>query len=50
MPVAKLKEFLDDNDVRYVSIRHSPAYFSSTPTTLRIIPVDWTQYLDRFKD
>ena len=24
-------------------IRHSPAYFSSTPTTLRIIPVDWTQ-------
>lgn len=26
MPVKKLKEFLDKNKIRYVSIKHSPAY------------------------
>jgi Ala-tRNA(Pro) deacylase len=26
MPVAKLKEFLDQNEIKYVSIRHSPAF------------------------
>ena len=26
MPVQKLKEFLDENDVRYVTIQHSPAF------------------------
>ncbi len=26
MPVKKLKEFLDENKVKYVSITHSPAY------------------------
>ena len=26
MPVKKLKKFLDSNDVKYVSISHSPAY------------------------
>lgn len=26
MPVKKLKEFLDENNVKYVSITHSPAY------------------------
>ena len=26
MPVKKLKEFLDENDVKYVSIQHSKAY------------------------
>jgi Ala-tRNA(Pro) deacylase len=26
MPVSRLKEFLDSNDVRYVTISHSPAY------------------------
>jgi len=26
MPVQKLKNFLDDNNVRYVTIRHSPAF------------------------
>ncbi|NLX03913.1 MAG: YbaK/EbsC family protein [Phycisphaerae bacterium] len=26
MPVRKLKEFLDEHDVRYVSVSHSPAY------------------------
>ncbi len=26
MPVEKLKRFLDDNNIRYVVIRHSPAY------------------------
>lgn len=26
MPLDKLKEFLDDNGIKYVSIRHSPAY------------------------
>ena len=28
MPVQKLKSFLDENTVRYVSIKHSPAYTS----------------------
>ncbi len=26
MPVQKLKQFLDDNGVRYVTIQHSPAF------------------------
>lgn len=26
MPATKLKKFLDDNHIRYVSIKHSPAY------------------------
>ena len=26
MPVKKLKEFLDSNKIKYVSIKHSPAY------------------------
>ncbi len=26
MPVQRLKEYLDKNDVKYVTIRHSPAY------------------------
>jgi Ala-tRNA(Pro) deacylase len=26
MPARQLSEFLDDNDVKYVTIRHSPAY------------------------
>src|SRR3989304_1540495 len=26
MPVNKLKRFLDDNQVRYVTVRHSPAF------------------------
>ena len=26
MPVQKLKQFLDDNRVKYVAIRHSPAF------------------------
>jgi len=26
MPVAKLKRFLDDHQVRYVTVRHSPAF------------------------
>jgi hypothetical protein len=30
-------------------IRHSPAYFSSTPTTLRLITRDWTRDLHRLK-
>ena len=28
MPVQKLKDFLDENSVRYVCIKHSPAYTS----------------------
>jgi Ala-tRNA(Pro) deacylase len=28
MPVRKLKEFLDDNNVKYVAISHSPAFTS----------------------
>ena len=26
MPVKKLKEFLDNNNIKYLSIKHSPAY------------------------
>lgn len=26
MPLQKLKEYLDEHDIKYVSIRHSPAY------------------------
>lgn len=26
MPVAKLKQFLDEHEVRYVTVRHSPAF------------------------
>lgn len=26
MPLEKLRQFLDDNDIKYVSIRHSPAF------------------------
>lgn len=26
MPLQKLKEYLDDHDIKYVAIRHSPAY------------------------
>lgn len=28
MPVARLKEFLDSHNIKYVTIRHSPAYTS----------------------
>lgn len=26
MPLEKLRQYLDDNDIKYVSIRHSPAF------------------------
>ncbi len=38
MPAAKLREFLDDNHVRYLSIRHSPAYTAMEIAALAHIP------------
>jgi Ala-tRNA(Pro) deacylase len=38
MPVTKLKEFLDRHGVRYVSIRHSPAYTAQEIAALAHIP------------
>ncbi len=38
MPVKKLREFLDQNGVKYVSISHSPAYTMSEIAALAHIP------------
>lgn len=38
MPAAKLRQFLDDNHVRYVSIRHSPAYTAAETAASAHIP------------
>ena len=38
MPAAKLKQFLDTNNVRYLSIRHSPAYTAQEIAALAHIP------------
>ena len=38
MPVKKLKKFLDNNDVKYVSISHSPAYSAQAITEVAHIP------------
>jgi Ala-tRNA(Pro) deacylase len=38
MPATKLKEFLDKQHVRYLSIRHSPAYTASEIAALAHIP------------
>ena len=38
MPVKKLKQFLDDHDVKYVSISHSPAYTAQTIAAAAHIP------------
>ena len=38
MPVKKLKQFLDDHDVKYVSISHSPAYTAQTIAASAHIP------------
>ena len=38
MPVTKLKQFLDDHKVRYVSILHSKAYTSQETASLTHIP------------
>ena len=38
MPVNKLKEFLDGNDVKYISISHSPAYSAQTIAASAHIP------------
>ena len=36
MPVKKLKQFLDSENVRYVSIVHSPAYTAQEEGTLSV--------------
>ena len=38
MPVKKLKKFLDSNDVKYISISHSPAYDAQRIAALAHIP------------
>jgi Ala-tRNA(Pro) deacylase len=38
MPATKLKQFLDTNNVRYLSIRHSPAYTAQEIAALAHIP------------
>ena len=38
MPVKKLKEFLDSNDIKFVSISHSPAYSAQTIAESAHIP------------
>ena len=40
MPVKKLKKFLDDNNVKYVSIRHSIAYTAQQIAESAHIPGD----------
>lgn len=38
MPAKKLKQFLDENHIRYVSIRHSPAYTAQETAASAHIP------------
>jgi len=38
MPAAKLKRFLDENRVRYVSIQHSPAYTAQETAASAHVP------------
>ena len=38
MPVQKLKDYLDDHDVQYVTISHSPAYTAQRIAELTRIP------------
>ena len=38
MPAKKLKRFLDENHVRYVSIRHSPAYTAQETAASAHVP------------
>ena len=38
MPAAKLKRFLDENHVRYVSIQHSPAYTAQETAASAHVP------------
>ena len=38
MPTEKLKKFLENHDVKYVSIRHPPAYSAQTIAELAHIP------------
>jgi hypothetical protein len=38
MPVQKLKDYLDEHDVRYVTISHSPAYTAQRIAELTRIP------------
>ena len=38
MPVRKLKEFLDDHNVKYVTLIHSPAYTSQEVAASAHVP------------
>ncbi|HVO74264.1 MAG TPA: YbaK/EbsC family protein, partial [Ignavibacteriaceae bacterium] len=38
MPVKKLKEFLDKNKIKYISISHSPAYTAQEIAAMAHIP------------
>ena len=38
MPVDRLKKFLEDNDVRFVTIKHSPAFTAQEIAALAHVP------------
>ena len=38
MPFNKLREFLDDNDVKYVVVSHSPAFTAQEIAALAHVP------------
>jgi Ala-tRNA(Pro) deacylase len=38
MPLARLKEFLDENAVKYVTVKHSPAYTAQEIASLAHVP------------
>ena len=38
MPAAKLKKFLDDSNIKYISINHSPAYTARETAASKFIP------------
>ena len=38
MPIQKLKEFLDSNKVKYVTVGHSPAYTAQELAALAHVP------------
>jgi Ala-tRNA(Pro) deacylase len=38
MPVEKLKKYLDDNDIKYVSINHSPSFTARETAASTLVP------------
>ena len=40
MPTSKMREFLDQNDIRYVTVKHSPAFTAQAVAASAHIPFD----------